>query len=79
MPDRKTRAKQLQRLNKPKKPVVLLKGNKRKPRAIIPPRAGIPVGLAAAARKAREKAKAKAKKELDAAGKVGVSERSTLE
>ena len=77
MPDRKTRAKQLQRLNKPKKPVVLLRGNKRKPKVIIPPKAGIPVGLAAAARKAREKAKAK--KELDAAGKVGVSERSTLE
>ncbi|KKL61166.1 hypothetical protein LCGC14_2198040 [marine sediment metagenome] len=103
MPDRKTRAKQLQRLNKPKKPVVLLKGNKRKPKVIIPPKAGIPAGLAEAARKAKvaraardDKVKVTPKKKLprpknpappfpnergefDAAGKVGVSERSTLE
>lgn len=79
----KARAKQFQRLNKPKKPVVLLRGNKRKPKAIILPGAGIPAGLAGAARRIREKAKQKAKektkKEFDSAGKVGVSERSILE
>jgi hypothetical protein len=90
MAQQKARRKQLQRLNKPKKPVVLLKGNKKKPKVVIGPRAGIPPGLAEAARKAKAKKKLPRPKnpappfpneqgEFDAASKVGVSERSTLE
>ncbi len=86
----KARRAQLKRLNKPKKPVLLQKGNKKKPKVIVGPKAGIPPGLAEAARKAKAKKKLPRPKnpappfpnnqgEYNAAGKVGVSERSSPE
>ena len=69
-----TKAKDAQRRRaaKPKSPVRVLKGKKLKPKLVIGPRAGIPVGLAEALRK-RTAAKKKletAKKKHAAASKV---------
>jgi hypothetical protein len=59
-----TKAKQAQRrrLAKPKSPVRVQKGKKRKSKPVIGPRAGIPAGLAEALRKRRAKKAAAAKK-----------------
>ena len=69
-----TKAKQAQRrrLAKPKSPVRVQKGTKRKPKLVIGPRAGIPVGLAEALRKRRaaKKKLESAKKNHEAASKV---------
>ncbi len=48
MAQTKAKDAQRRRLAKPKPPVRVLKGKKRKPKPVIGPRAGIPVGLAKA-------------------------------
>ena len=66
-----TKAKQAQRrrLAKPKSPVRVQKGKKRKPKPVIGPRAGIPAGLAEALRKRRAK-KAAAKKKREGVKRI---------
>ena len=55
---------------KAKKPVRVLKGKKRKPKPVIGPRAGIPVGLAEALRKRRAKKAAAAKKKREGVKRI---------
>ena len=70
-----SKAKQAQRRRaaKPKPPVRVLKGKKRKAKPVIGPRAGIPVGLAEALRQ-----RAATKKKLEAAKKKHEAARKVL-
>ncbi|KKN26210.1 hypothetical protein LCGC14_0876980 [marine sediment metagenome] len=69
MAQTKAKDAQRRRLAKPKPPVRVLKGKKRKPKPVIGPRAGIPAGLAAALRKRRAK-KAAAKKKREGVKRI---------